>query len=197
MFLSFWFRNVVPLGQGIEKSKTDDKVEEYHKVSFYCYVKPLNLLNGSLCRGMSTTRGRSMRSKVERRMQKESGKTIREIRRAKKITKKLMTDEERLVYNLKRVSYLALFYEYTFCNSCFSSPYIALRCCNGSDICLLKHFRASVLILTSGPLIKKMPNFKYNTLNTINLDIRKFKLVMKNLFHKKLIHETKVMKMII
>ncbi|KAG8501519.1 hypothetical protein CXB51_003810 [Gossypium anomalum] len=43
-----------------------------------------------------------MRSKVERRMQKESGKTAREIRRAKKIKKKLMTDEERLIYNLKR-----------------------------------------------------------------------------------------------
>ncbi|GMJ09379.1 hypothetical protein HRI_004607100 [Hibiscus trionum] len=54
------------------------------------------------CRMMSTSRGRSMRSKVERRMQKESGKTAREIRRAKKIKKKLMTDEERLIYNLKR-----------------------------------------------------------------------------------------------
>ncbi|MCI55458.1 putative CRM domain-containing protein chloroplastic-like, partial [Trifolium medium] len=43
-----------------------------------------------------------MRSKVERRMQKESGKTLREIRRAKKLKMKLMTDEERLVYNLKR-----------------------------------------------------------------------------------------------
>lgn len=53
-------------------------------------------------RAMSTSKGRSMRSKVERRMQKESGKTAREIRRAKKIKKKLMTDEERLIYNLKR-----------------------------------------------------------------------------------------------
>lgn len=35
-------------------------------------------------------------------MKKESGKTLREIRRAKKIQKKLMTDEERLIYNLKR-----------------------------------------------------------------------------------------------
>ncbi|KAF7801608.1 putative CRM domain-containing protein [Senna tora] len=43
-----------------------------------------------------------MRSKVERRMQKESGKTLREIRRAKKLKKKLMTEEERLIYNLKR-----------------------------------------------------------------------------------------------
>ncbi|KAJ9152845.1 hypothetical protein P3X46_026359 [Hevea brasiliensis] len=54
------------------------------------------------CRGMSTSKGRSMRSRVERRMQKESGKTVREIRRAKKLKKKLMTDEERLIYNLKR-----------------------------------------------------------------------------------------------
>ncbi|KAF2554322.1 hypothetical protein F2Q68_00036369 [Brassica cretica] len=53
-------------------------------------------------RAMSTSRGRSMRSKVESRMRKESGKTLREIRRAKKLKKKLMTDEERLIYNLKR-----------------------------------------------------------------------------------------------
>ncbi|XP_024928082.3 CRM-domain containing factor CFM9, mitochondrial isoform X2 [Ziziphus jujuba] len=53
-------------------------------------------------RAMSTSKGRSMRSKVEKRMKKESGKTLREIRRAKKIQKKLMTDNERLVYNLKR-----------------------------------------------------------------------------------------------
>ncbi|PNX84065.1 dentin sialophosphoprotein [Trifolium pratense] len=37
-----------------------------------------------------------MRSKVERRMQKESGKTLREIRRAWKLKKKLMTEEERV-----------------------------------------------------------------------------------------------------
>ncbi|KAK6913066.1 RNA-binding, CRM domain [Dillenia turbinata] len=55
-------------------------------------------------REMSTTAkgGRSMRSKVERRMRKESGKTLREIRRAKKLKKKLMSDEERLIYNLRR-----------------------------------------------------------------------------------------------
>lgn len=35
-------------------------------------------------------------------MQKETGKTRREIRRASNIRKKLMTDEERLVFNLKR-----------------------------------------------------------------------------------------------
>ncbi|CDY66660.1 BnaCnng51840D [Brassica napus] len=56
----------------------------------------------SWSRAMSTSRGRSMRSKVESRMRKESGKTLREIRRAKKLKKKLMTDEERLIYNLKR-----------------------------------------------------------------------------------------------
>ncbi|XP_024029528.1 uncharacterized CRM domain-containing protein At3g25440, chloroplastic [Morus notabilis] len=53
-------------------------------------------------RSMSTARGGSMRSKVEKRMKKESGKTLREIRRAKKIQKKLMTESERLIYNLKR-----------------------------------------------------------------------------------------------
>lgn len=43
-----------------------------------------------------------MRSKVENRMRKESGKTLREIRRSKKLRKKMMTDEERLIYNLRR-----------------------------------------------------------------------------------------------
>lgn len=51
---------------------------------------------------MSTTKGRSMRSKVEKRMRRETGKTLREIRRAKKIRKKLMTDEERLIYSLRK-----------------------------------------------------------------------------------------------
>ncbi|KAH7660988.1 YhbY-like protein [Dioscorea alata] len=56
----------------------------------------------NICRMMSTTKGRSMRSKVEKRMRRETGKTLREIRRAKKLRKKLMTDEERLIYNLRR-----------------------------------------------------------------------------------------------
>ncbi|KAM7267424.1 hypothetical protein ACFE04_009590 [Oxalis oulophora] len=51
---------------------------------------------------MSTARGKTMRSKVESRMRKESGKTLKEIRRAKKLKLKLMDDNERLVYNLKR-----------------------------------------------------------------------------------------------
>ncbi|KAL6960533.1 hypothetical protein U1Q18_038296 [Sarracenia purpurea var. burkii] len=63
-------------------------------------IKLLNCFDGS--RAMSTGKGRSMRSKVERRMRKETGKTLREIRRAKKLRKKLMTDEERLIYNLRR-----------------------------------------------------------------------------------------------
>ncbi|XP_021753537.1 uncharacterized CRM domain-containing protein At3g25440, chloroplastic-like [Chenopodium quinoa] len=53
-------------------------------------------------RWMSTAKGRSMRSKVERRMQREAGKTQRQIRQAKKIKLKLMTEEERLIYNLRR-----------------------------------------------------------------------------------------------
>ncbi|KAJ3669663.1 hypothetical protein LUZ60_011613 [Juncus effusus] len=53
-------------------------------------------------RFMSTSKGRSMRSKVEKRMQRETGKTLREMRRAKKLRKKLMTDDERLFYNLRR-----------------------------------------------------------------------------------------------
>ncbi|KAK4483179.1 hypothetical protein RD792_010359 [Penstemon davidsonii] len=60
-------------------------------------VKSWNLFDGA--RDFSA---KSMRSKVELRMQRESGKTLREIRRAKKLRKKLMTDEERLIYNLRR-----------------------------------------------------------------------------------------------
>uniref|UniRef100_A0A2P2QN21 Uncharacterized protein LOC105109948 n=1 Tax=Rhizophora mucronata TaxID=61149 RepID=A0A2P2QN21_RHIMU len=73
--------------------------------SFKDGFSSISLLNqpfNGWCRSMSTSKGRSMRSKVERRMRKESGKTLREIRRAKKLKKKLMTDEERLIYNLKR-----------------------------------------------------------------------------------------------
>lgn len=43
-----------------------------------------------------------MRSRVESRLRKETGKTHREIRRAKKLKKKLMTEEERHAYNLRR-----------------------------------------------------------------------------------------------
>ncbi|RWR77213.1 hypothetical protein CKAN_00569200 [Cinnamomum micranthum f. kanehirae] len=61
---------------------------------------PLDYSNGS--RFMSTTRGRSMRSKVENRMRRETGKTLRERRRAKKLEKKVMTHQQRLIYNLRR-----------------------------------------------------------------------------------------------
>ncbi|KAK4782947.1 hypothetical protein SAY86_007321 [Trapa natans] len=67
----------------------------------FCSLHSASVPFGFWCRQMST-KGRSMRSRVERRMNKESGKTMREIRRAKKLRKKLMTDEERLIYNLKR-----------------------------------------------------------------------------------------------
>ncbi|KAM1058558.1 hypothetical protein ACFX2I_023278 [Malus domestica] len=64
--------------------------------------RPANPFDG-WSRSMSTSRGSSsMRSKVAKRMQKESGKTLREVRRAKKLQKKLMTENERLIYNLKR-----------------------------------------------------------------------------------------------
>ncbi|XP_062181104.1 CRM-domain containing factor CFM9, mitochondrial-like [Phragmites australis] len=53
-------------------------------------------------RAMSTTKGRSMRSKVEKRMVRETGRTQRELRRAVKLRKKLMTDDEKLIYNLRR-----------------------------------------------------------------------------------------------
>ncbi|XP_043706574.1 CRM-domain containing factor CFM9, mitochondrial isoform X2 [Telopea speciosissima] len=53
-------------------------------------------------RSMSVKTGRSMRSKVEKRLRYEAGKPLRERRRAAKLRKKLMTDEERLIYNLRR-----------------------------------------------------------------------------------------------
>ncbi|XP_042499394.1 CRM-domain containing factor CFM9, mitochondrial isoform X2 [Macadamia integrifolia] len=53
-------------------------------------------------RFMSAKPGRSMRSKVEKRLRFEAGKPLRERRRAAKLRKKLMTDEERLIYNLRR-----------------------------------------------------------------------------------------------
>ncbi|KAL5572801.1 hypothetical protein UlMin_022398 [Ulmus minor] len=74
------------------------KTREDALVSSSRTVKPFN----GWYREMSTSKGRSMRSRVENRMKKESGKTLREIRRAKKIQKKLMTENERLIYNLKR-----------------------------------------------------------------------------------------------
>ncbi|GJM94581.1 hypothetical protein PR202_ga11238 [Eleusine coracana subsp. coracana] len=53
-------------------------------------------------RAMSTSKGRSMRSKVEKRMARETGRTQRELRRAVKLRKKLMTDDEKLIYQLRR-----------------------------------------------------------------------------------------------
>ncbi|XP_059291212.1 CRM-domain containing factor CFM9, mitochondrial [Lycium ferocissimum] len=52
--------------------------------------------------GVRWMSGKSMRSRVAMRMQNESSKTLREIRRSKKLKLKLMTDEERLIYNLRR-----------------------------------------------------------------------------------------------
>ncbi|KAL5860556.1 hypothetical protein ACOSQ3_001872 [Xanthoceras sorbifolium] len=97
-------KNVTLLKDGLPKlvsSYVIQKTAPFHDDSHSSLV-PLNFPFNGWSRSMSTSKGRSMRSKVERRMQKESGKTLREIRRAKKIKKKLMTDEERLIYNLKR-----------------------------------------------------------------------------------------------
>ncbi|GFZ19051.1 RNA-binding CRS1 / YhbY (CRM) domain protein [Actinidia rufa] len=88
------FKNVLSSSDVPSKFTTSDVFQSSSQ------IKSLNLLDGS--RAMSTGLGRSMRSKVERRMRKESGKTLREIRRAKDLRKKLMTDEERLIYNLRR-----------------------------------------------------------------------------------------------
>ncbi|KAL0911076.1 hypothetical protein M5K25_019187 [Dendrobium thyrsiflorum] len=51
---------------------------------------------------MSTMKGRGMRSKVEKRMWRESAKTQMEHRRSKRIHKMLMTEDEKLIYSLRR-----------------------------------------------------------------------------------------------
>ncbi|XP_062187699.1 BTB/POZ domain-containing protein At5g66560-like [Phragmites australis] len=53
-------------------------------------------------RAMLTTKGRGMRSKVEKRMARETGRTQRELHRAIKLRKKLMTKDEKLIYSLRR-----------------------------------------------------------------------------------------------
>ncbi|KAI5651162.1 hypothetical protein M9H77_37167 [Catharanthus roseus] len=93
-------RNVVTLRNkfpslGLNTSLNEETFQV--KDAFFTSMKLCNSFDGA--RGFSA---KSMRSKVERRMRKESGKTLREIRRAKKLRKKLMTDEERLLYNLRR-----------------------------------------------------------------------------------------------
>ncbi|KAJ7974662.1 RNA-binding, CRM domain containing protein [Quillaja saponaria] len=94
-------KNVVSLRHFSSEVISSNELQPYSKVTFFYSSKPLNPFN-AWSRTMSTSKRTSMRSKVERRMQKESGKTLREIRRAKKLKKKLMTEEERLIYNLKR-----------------------------------------------------------------------------------------------
>lgn len=98
------FRNVVTLRNkfpslGLNTSLNEETFQV--KDAFFTSMKLCNSFDGA--RGFSA---KSMRSKVERRMRKESGKTLREIRRAKKLRKKLMTDEERLLYNLRRVGFV-------------------------------------------------------------------------------------------
>ncbi|AQK42115.1 CRM-domain containing factor CFM9, mitochondrial [Zea mays] len=56
---------------------------------------------GGWRRAMST-KGRTMRTKVEKRMARETGRTQRELRRAVKLRKKLMTEDEKFIYNLRR-----------------------------------------------------------------------------------------------
>lgn len=59
----------------------------------------------SAMRGRETSpsmKGRGMRAKVEKRMWRESAKTKIEQRRSKRIHKMLMTEEERLIFNLRR-----------------------------------------------------------------------------------------------
>ncbi|KAL6139545.1 hypothetical protein ACLB2K_057849 [Fragaria x ananassa] len=65
------------------------------------WSRTMSTHRGSSSRGSSST-GRGMRSKVARRVEKETGRTQKEVRRASKIRKKLMTENERRIYNLKR-----------------------------------------------------------------------------------------------
>ncbi|CAO2813421.1 unnamed protein product [Amaranthus hypochondriacus] len=104
--LTYLFRN----NHYTQRNHFPPNVEIYRKSSisesssFHTSFSSFNLEFGfnGFRRSMSTSKGRSMRSKVERRMQREAGKTQRQIRQAKKIKLKLMTDEERLIYNLRR-----------------------------------------------------------------------------------------------
>jgi hypothetical protein len=61
-----------------------------------------------------STKGRTMRTKVEKRMARETGRTQRELRRAVKLRKKLMTEDEKFIYNLRRVRrpQIALFFSF-------------------------------------------------------------------------------------
>ncbi|OVA20597.1 RNA-binding [Macleaya cordata] len=75
------------------------------KDNFFSSKSPLCCCyNGtrSMSTSASTSRGRGMRSKVERLMRKDVGRTQKEIRRARNLRKKLMTEEERLIWNLRR-----------------------------------------------------------------------------------------------
>ncbi|KAF3630554.1 putative zinc finger CCCH domain-containing protein 18-like isoform X1 [Capsicum annuum] len=78
----------------------DDSVNMMSPVKYVEEVPSTNVWNVGGVRWMSG--GKSMRSRVAARMQNESSKTLREIRRSKKLKLKLMTDEERLIYNLRR-----------------------------------------------------------------------------------------------
>ncbi|XP_057838644.2 CRM-domain containing factor CFM9, mitochondrial isoform X3 [Cryptomeria japonica] len=71
------------------------------KYTRFCF--PFTFGNGG-CRSMS-----GIRSRVEKRMRRETGRTLREIRRAKKLRKKLMTEEERLIFGLRRALFKARF----------------------------------------------------------------------------------------
>ncbi|KAF6139281.1 hypothetical protein GIB67_021491 [Kingdonia uniflora] len=92
--------NAIQLGDfGHELVVVGEMVGRREKLG-YLDSYPSGLFSGM--RLMSTIRGRSMRSKVEQSMRRDVGKTQMEIRRARKLRKKLMTDEERLLWNLRR-----------------------------------------------------------------------------------------------
>ncbi|KAL5718107.1 hypothetical protein ACHQM5_011046 [Ranunculus cassubicifolius] len=81
-----------------------DEMPERKKHGLLVRKDSIGCLNGS--RFMSTDRGRSrgssMRSKVEKKIEREVGRSQTEIRKARNLRKKLMTEEERLIWNLRR-----------------------------------------------------------------------------------------------
>ncbi|KAI3988740.1 hypothetical protein MKX01_001512 [Papaver californicum] len=92
-------RNVCPRLMAsivIDSSRLSTTTDHFLSPTKFC-----SCFNGN--RTMSTSsRGRGMRSKVESLMRRDVGKTQTEIRRARNLRKKLMTEEERLIWNLRR-----------------------------------------------------------------------------------------------
>lgn len=102
--LFFCARNFLVRDVSLHTQSSNYIMSIQSRITYPPLISMLDCVTGSR---LMSTGGRSMRSKVEKRMQREAGKTLREMRRAKKLRKKLMTEDERLIYNLRRVSFFA------------------------------------------------------------------------------------------